>query len=422
MAPQSPSKHDVTSQPGVGGSASRVALAPPELAELTPPYRFGFVLQQVLGWIAVYHNFRRYADADTSVQASWTEVTFQRPGGAIERLPLLPDRVKGAARGAVQVREGLGVASLPVASYLLPSRFDAVLFNSQSLCLGVRGYLRQTPSVIVTDVTPRQLEAMEHMYGRIRPRNAVLARLRERAYQQIFQAARVIAPCSDWVKRSLIEEYGVPEERIVVVPHGVDVQQWRPPGGGRAARQASGAKPRVLFVGGDFERKGGARLLDWYLRRGKDLCELHMVTRTPPALDTAGLDVHFHVGLEANDPRLIQLYHDADLFALPTLADCFGVASIEAMATGLPVITTAVGGVPEIVDDGAQGFIIAPGDDVALAQRVELLLSRRDLRLRMGDAAREKAALRFDARDNAQTLLDVMKRIARPARAERRAR
>jgi glycosyltransferase involved in cell wall biosynthesis len=388
----------------------------PDRADLLDTYRFGFVLQQVLGWVAMSQNFKRFTDTDPSVRATWTEVTFRRPGGAIERLPLLPDRAKGAMRGALEVRQGLGAASLPAAARLLPSRYDAVLFNSQSLCLGASGYLRRTPTVIVTDVTPRQLEAMDQFYGRIRRRSPLRARLRDRAYHDIFHAARIIAPCSEWVKRSLVEEYDVPEERIMVVPHAVDVREWSPPDRHRSDRLRDGAKPRVLFVGGDFERKGGSHLLEWYLRRGKDLCELHVVTRTPPATDVSGLDVHFHVGLETNDPQIAQLNRDADLFVLPTLADCFGVASIEAMATGLPVITTAVGGVPEIVDDGVQGFIIAPGDDEALAQRTELLLARTDLRLRMGDAARAKALGRFDARDNAKVLLGVMKQIAREGR------
>lgn len=392
-----------------------------EAQEQTPEYRFGFILQQVLGWVAVYQNFRRYADADASVRASWTEVTYTHPRGLIERAPVLPQRARGAIRGALQVRQGLGPSSLPLASRLLTPRHDAVLFNSQSLCLGITGYLRRVPAVIVTDVTPRQLDEMSPLYGRVRQQSARLAHLRERAYHDIFHAARVIAPCSDWVKRSLITDYQIPEERIVVVPHGVDTRQWSPPARPRSASREPGARPRILFVGGDFHRKGGDQLLAWYLERGKTMCDLHMVTRTPPTLEQSVPGLRLHVGLETNDPRLIQLYHEADLFVLPTLADCFGVASIEAMATGLPVITTTVGGVPEIVDDGKQGYIIDPLDDLALARRIEHLVADPALRDSLGFAARQRVLDQFDARDNAQNLLDVMKRIARQptARADK---
>lgn len=380
--------------------------------EQQAPYRFGFILQQVLGWVAVYQNFRRYADADASVRALWTEVTYRRDGGLIERIPGMPQRARGAIRGMLQVRQGLGPSSLPFASRVLLPRHDAVLFNSQSLCLGIESYLRRVPAVIVTDVTPCQLDDMGPLYGRAPRQDTWFAHRRRQAYLDIFHATRLIAPCSEWVKRSLMADYQVPEERILVTPHGVDTDQWRPPARPRGESREPESRPRILFVGGDFHRKGGDRLLDWYIQRGKDMCDLHMVTRTPPSLGESVPGLHFHVNLETNDAELVQLYHEADLFVLPTLADCFGVASIEAMATGLPVITSAVGGVPEIVDDGMQGYLIDPYDDLALAQRIELLVANPSLRLRLGNAARQKALDRFDARDNAQTLLDAMKRIA----------
>ncbi|MGH2516067.1 MAG: glycosyltransferase, partial [Ktedonobacterales bacterium] len=69
--------------------------------------------------------------------------------------------------------------------------------------------------------------------------------------------------------------------------------------------------------------------------------------------------------------------------------------------------------VPEIVDDGEQGFLIRPGDGASLADRIERLVGDESLRKAMGAAARHKVLARFDARDNASTLLDVMKRVAR---------
>ncbi|MGH2514138.1 MAG: glycosyltransferase family 4 protein, partial [Ktedonobacterales bacterium] len=345
-------------------------------------YRFGFLLQQVLGWVAVYQNFRRYVDNDSSVLPSWIEVTYEQPGGWVERVPALPARLKGAVRGALQVHAGLGRSSLPFGFRAAAPAYDAVLFNSQSLCLTTRDYLRRVPAVIVTDVTPRQLEEMRPHYGRSRHSAPALMRLKESMYRDIFSSARVIAPCSQWVKNSLMSDYGVPEEAIVVVPHGVDVWQWKPPAAGvrAASLVASGGKPRILFVGGDFQRKGGDLLLDWFLERGHETCELHLVTRTPPEPLPRVPGLHLYTGLETNDGRLVQLYEQCHVFVLPTLADCFGVASIEAMATGLPVITTAVGGVPEIVDDGEQGFLIQPGDGASLADRIERLVGDESLR------------------------------------------
>ncbi len=362
-------------------------------------YHFGFVMQQVLGHITAYHNLRRFVEQDASVAPTWTEVTYEEPGGWIERLPLAPPGVKGVARGALQVRGGLRTP------------YDAVLFNSQSLCLFVRGYMRRVPSVIVTDVTPHQYDLMGAYYNHPMPKDSAIARYKHRVNVDVYQSARLIVPWSNWVKSSLMQDYGVPEEKITVIPPGVDIEQWVPPSDGtREKRLAEESRlPGVLFVGGDFERKGGALLLDWFLARGKERCELHLVTRTPPALAAPGLHIYTH--LKANDPQLMQLYAQSDLFVLPTLADCFGIAFIEAMATGLPVIATNVGGVPDILDDGQQGFVIQPNDGAALAERIERLLIDAPLRRSMGARARARVLTLFDAARNSQRLLEQMKAL-----------
>lgn len=381
-------------------------------------YRFGFILQRVLGWATVAHNFRTYVEQDSTIIPSWTDVTYYQPDGWIERLPLVPERAKGTVRGALQIRAGFRRPPRPAipAAPLL----DAMLFNHHSLCLFARDYMRQVPSVLVLDVTPRQYDAMAPFYGRRAPRDSVLTLYKQRQYEDVFRLARFIAPCSHWVKESLIHDYNVPEEKIVVVPHGVDVEQWTPPmmGTREASFVAAQRLPRILFVGGDFERKGGPELIDWFVASGQGRCELHMVTRTSPALAAQVPGLHLYTDMEANDPRLMHLYRESHLFVLPTRADCYGVAIIEAMATGLPVIATRVGGVPEIVDDGEQGFLIAPNDHVALAARLDCLLEDTALRHTMGERGREKVLARFDARENSKQLVELMKmadvRVVRP--------
>ncbi len=363
-------------------------------------YRFGFIMQQVLGHITGYRNFRRSVEADASVVPTWAEVTYHQPGGWIERLPLVPGGVKGVARAALQVRAGLRQGP-----------YDAVLFNSQALCLFVRGYMRRVPSVVVTDVTPHQFDLLGDYYDHPQPKDSALARYKHWVNVDVYRSARLLAPWSNWTKASMMRDYGVPEEKIVVVPPGVDVEQWAPPPAGtrEASLTAANHLPRILFVGGDFVRKGGPLLLRWFERHGVGRCELHIVTRTPPAMQEALPGLYLHTNLEANDPKLRRLYRESHVFVLPTLADCFGVASIEAMATGLPVITTNVGGVPDIVEDGQQGFLIAPNDDAALEQKLALLLENAALRQAMGERARARVLTHFDARKNAEQLIELMK-------------
>jgi glycosyltransferase involved in cell wall biosynthesis len=115
-----------------------------------------------------------------------------------------------------------------------------------------------------------------------------------------------------------------------------------------------------------------------------------------------------HAGFGPDDDGLLQLYQNADILAVPTLADCFSLAAIEAMACGLPVITTAVGGIPEIVMDGETGFLVAPGDPQQTLDAIRMLVADAALRRRLGQAGREVASLRFNASTQAQLTLQIM--------------
>ncbi|GJJ04897.1 polysaccharide biosynthesis protein [Duganella rhizosphaerae] len=87
----------------------------------------------------------------------------------------------------------------------------------------------------------------------------------------------------------------------------------------------------------------------------------------------------------------------ATLYVLPSYSEGLPMSVLEAMAAGLPVLTTPVGGIPEAVADGVEGFLIAPGDVAALARRWEQLLNDPELARRMGTAARHKIATTFSA-------------------------
>lgn len=113
-----------------------------------------------------------------------------------------------------------------------------------------------------------------------------------------------------------------------------------------------------------------------------------------------------------DDPVLTDLYARCDVFVLPTLGDTYGWALLEAMAAGLPVISTAVGAIPEIVSHGDSGFVVRPGDVVGLRQALQSLVNDPDLRTRMGCCAQELATGQHDERKNAQAVLDVLKMVA----------
>jgi glycosyltransferase involved in cell wall biosynthesis len=104
------------------------------------------------------------------------------------------------------------------------------------------------------------------------------------------------------------------------------------------------------------------------------------------------------------------LYARADLFTFPTLADTLPIAVMEAMASGLPIVTTTVGALCEEVEDGVTGFLIPPGDAKALAEATLRLVRNPQLRREMGAAARRTADRRFNGSRNYPQVLAVCKR------------
>jgi len=102
------------------------------------------------------------------------------------------------------------------------------------------------------------------------------------------------------------------------------------------------------------------------------------------------------------------LYATADLFVFPTRGDCLPLAVLEALASGLPVITTAVGALPEAVRDGETGAIIPVDDAAALRSAVEQLIANDTKRISMGHRARETAHSRFDAAHNYTQLVEAV--------------
>jgi glycosyltransferase involved in cell wall biosynthesis len=91
------------------------------------------------------------------------------------------------------------------------------------------------------------------------------------------------------------------------------------------------------------------------------------------------------------------IFRSWDIFAMPSLEEGFGMAALEAMAEGLPVVATSVGGLPEVVEDGQTGYLVPPSDVTALSERLRLLILDPKGRRAMGAAGRERARNLFSA-------------------------
>jgi glycosyltransferase involved in cell wall biosynthesis len=122
--------------------------------------------------------------------------------------------------------------------------------------------------------------------------------------------------------------------------------------------------------------------------------------------------------MEPNSAPLKQLYHESDIFCLPTYGDCLPMVLSEAGAAGLPLVATDVGGIREIVETGATGFLTPMRDALALASALEPLVLDPDLRLDLGAGAAALVAREFDAQRNARRLLALLKQESDAARSK----
>jgi glycosyltransferase involved in cell wall biosynthesis len=356
--------------------------------------RVAFLMEQHLGHRVYGENLRREIDRLGSIEATWVDVTYDCRPGPLARSPMTPEALRGPLCGRAQVLDGLRRSSPVVTLY--NTQVPAVLAGRAALA---------GPYVLCTDITPRQYDRMAEHYGHAPDGAGLVGQVKHRLNRRVFKRAARVLPWSTWARDSLVAEYGVDPSRVEVVPPGVDLERWK---SGR--RQAADRPLRVLFVGGDLHRKGGQALVDVVADLPPDTAELHLVTRTP--YDAGDRNVHVHRGLQPNSPELIALYQRSDVFVLPSRGEAFGIAAVEASATGLPVIGARTGGLADVVDHGTTGFLVAAGDQTELGRRIRSLSESVELRERFGRAARARAEERFDAAANAARIAGVLLEVA----------
>jgi starch synthase len=227
--------------------------------------------------------------------------------------------------------------------------------------------------------------------------------------QRVYDGARGIFTFSEWARRSFVDDFGVPPERVTAVGAGPNFDATRIPD--RTGARGSRA-PTILFVGGEFERKGGDVLLEAFrlVREQIPDARLVVVGAKDARIDAPGVEpLGF---LRKDNPagwqRLVDAYRDADVFAFPTRFDAFGIVVLEAMFFGLPCVAVDAWAIPEMVVDGETGFTVPVGDARSLADRLLVLLRDETLARRMGEAGRARARQRFTWRAVAERMTSAM--------------
>jgi UDP-glucose:(heptosyl)LPS alpha-1,3-glucosyltransferase len=236
--------------------------------------------------------------------------------------------------------------------------------------------------------------------------------------RSIFQGHRYrkIIAISEMVKRNIMDNYPVSSEDIAVIYNPVDLEKFHPSNRGRyrqEIRREYGLNESefvVLFVGSGFERKGVRYLIEASELLDKKITV--MVVGKGSGEKFRGIVRKQRVIFCGPQKQIEQYYAAADAFVFPTIYEPFGNVHLEALAAGLPVITTENSGASELIENNKSGFVVSePEDTKAIAEGMARLLDQ-DVRDRMSKEARrvaEKFTFERHAAEIMQLYSDMMK-------------
>ena len=366
-------------------------------------HKVGFIVEQALGHVTHGKNLQALVPQDGDIEPFWGLPAFETHGIA-GKIPLFNSNWT--------VRAGLRTRRL-LRQISRQTQLDGLFFHTQVTAVLSPDWLKRLPSVVSLDATPLQYDALGTFYNH-QTSSGWLEGIKYKLNRDCYQLANHLVVWADWTKKGLIADYGVPAEKITVIPPGVHTKAWL----NSSNRPKQRDEVKILFVGGNLARKGGNLLLEAVQAlRQQNLVALngsaqpvtvalHLVTKDDVPAQPG---VTVYNDMQPNSPALKQLYHDCDIFCLPTYGDCLPMVLSEAGAAGMPAVATDIAGIPEIVHEGETGFLVPPGNSEALSKALRRLIEDPALRCRQGKQATKLITTQFDAQKNSQKLLEIIK-------------
>jgi len=287
----------------------------------------------------------------------------------------------GRWKGRVGFNERLArLQTESVQRSLLAHRGDHdVIMQFQTLC--TPGFDRAgVPYTIYTDNTMALTWRHYPKWAQISPQAA----RRWLAYEaRIFREAKAVFTYSEFARRSVIEDYGCSSESVLVAGAGANQMLHRPP-------EKQVGTPRALFVGFELERKGGLVLLDAWPQVRRRVPDAELVVAGPRRRPKRTLPAGVRWVGRRDREALGELYRSASVFVMPSQFEPWGHAFLEAMGHALPCIGARCCAMPEIIDDGVTGRLVAAGEPEPLADALVELLGDPVKMAQMGRAGYER--------------------------------
>lgn len=215
-------------------------------------------------------------------------------------------------------------------------------------------------------------------------------------------ADRVIAWSAH--ERDLLSElYGADKDHVLIIPPGVDTKMFRPHDKARSRKKLGLPETgKILMYVGRVERLKGIEILIQAVAGMEEEDDVTLLivggTDTDPerhrlndVVDRLGITHRVRFLPSVKQDQLPEYYSAADVCVFPSYYESFGLAALESMACGTPVVASRVGGLPSIIREGETGYLIPTRCPAAFIQRIEILITNDHLRSLMGRAARERA-------------------------------
>lgn len=278
---------------------------------------------------------------------------------------------------------------------------DVLHVDSHVAALRMGSWLSRVPTLLSVDTSIWEWRRMG-FWPSLKPYSRAALGISLKLERRAFRQAAAVVARSRWAADGVRRE--CPEARISVIHPGIDLERFCPQ---RPRHHSERGPNRVLFVGGRFHEKGGDDLLAALADDLGASIELDLVTGD--SIPTRpGVRVH---RLSPGSPALIELYREADVVCLPTHGDSFGWTILEAMACGVPVVSTAFGAIPELLGDG-RGVIVPAWDPRVLGQTVRGLLDNPERRCVLRAAALAHVREHYDVRVQGLRLAQLIREVA----------